>query len=123
MQTIQTTLMLTLMEVHLIQVTLQRRMHLRARLRLTEKWQGLVASARWTRLSSSVEDARKESVYQPALALLEAGNYEEARVQFLTIAGYKDVDDRLAEILANFTVDVRQAGAAINQYKVTGELS
>ena len=31
--------------------------------------------------------------------------------------------DRLAESLANFTVDVRQAGAAINQYKVTGELS
>ena len=31
--------------------------------------------------------------------------------------------DRLAEILANFTVDVRQAGAAINQYKVTGELN
>lgn len=31
--------------------------------------------------------------------------------------------DRPAEILANFTVDVRQAGAAIDQYKVTGELN
>lgn len=74
--------------------------------------------------------ARYDEAQEAAKTELEKANERAAKAE--DVAKALDIEfvnnftgeyDRLVEILANFTVDVRQAGAAIDQYKVTGELN